>query len=124
MSNTVLLFSVTEERVKHTFDSWIWDKQYSEQMVFDTLSSLRKYIYEWYEMKEKALADVEKEGRVEMHMTHHLDLQSQTQYYGRTDLLPHIIITFFTPAGAPRKRYMVGMSNMRRIRYNPKPLTE
>lgn len=124
MSNTVYLFSVTEERVKHTFDSWIWDNQYSEQMVFDTLSSLRKYIYEWYEMKERALADVEKEGRVEMHMTHHLDLQARTQNYGRRDMIPEIIITFFNPSGSPRKRYRVGMSNVRRVRYNPKPLTE
>ena len=124
MSDTVYLFSVTEQRVKHTFDDWVWDNQYSEQMVFDSLAHLRTYIYQWYEIKEKALADVKKEKRVEMHMTHHIDLQARTQNYGRTNMIPEIIITFFTPSGAPRKRYMVGMSNVRRIRYNPKPLTE
>ena len=124
MSDIVYLFSVTEQRVKHTFDDWIWDNQYSEQMVFDTLADLRTYIYQWYEIKEKSLAYVEKEGRVEMHMTHHIDLQARTQNYGRRDMIPEIIITFFNPSGAPRKRYMVGMSNVRKIRYNPKPLTE
>ena len=131
MTDIVYLFSVTEQRVKYTLgltkptsDDWIWDNQYSEQMAFNSLAALRQYLYEWYQMKEKALADVEKEGRVEMHMTHHLDLQARTQNYGRTNMIPEIIITFFHPNGTPRKRYMVGMSNVRRIRYNPKPLTE
>ena len=53
MSDTVYLFSVTEQRVKHTFDDWVWDNQYSEQMVFDSLAHLRTYIYQWYEIKEK-----------------------------------------------------------------------
>ena len=131
MTDIVYLFSVTEQRVKYTLgltkptsDDWIWDNQYSEQMAFNYLEALLQYLYEWYQMKEKALADVEKEGRVEMHMTHHLDLQARTQNYGRTNMIPEIIITFFHPNGTPRKRYMVGMSNVRKIRYNPKPLTE
>ena len=102
MTDIVYLFSVTEQRVKYTLgltkptsDDWIWDNQYSEQMAFNSLAALRQYLYEWYQMKEKALADVEKEGRVEMHMTHHLDLQARTQNYGRTNMIPEIIITFF-----------------------------
>ena len=116
MSDIVYLFSVTEQRVKYTFDDWIWDNQYSEQMVFDSIAQLRRYIYEWYEIKEASLSSVRKEGRVEMSMTHHLDLQARTQNSGRSNMLPVIIITFFTSAGAPRKRYMVAQSNAQKIR--------
>ena len=120
-SDQVLLFSIKEQRPDH---DTIWRVQQTEKMVFDSLAQLRTYIYQWYELKEKTLADVVANGRAVMHMTHHLDLQARSQNIGRTNMLPEIMITFFTPSGNPRKRYIVNTGSAYPIKLNPKAITE
>jgi hypothetical protein len=125
-SDEVLLFSITERRpfFHHDDDDFTWRDEHTQKMVFDSLATLRTYIYQWYEVKEKALADVVASGRAVMHMTHHLDLQARSQNMGRTNMLPEIMITYFAPSGNPRKRYMINTGNAYPIKLNPKAITE
>ena len=122
----VYLFSIKEQRPYPTgsHDDFVWREEYTLPDAFTSIESIRKYIYEWYEVKEKTLANVVASGRAEMEMTHHLDLQALDINTGRTDMLPEVLITFYTPQGNPRKRYIVSTSYAHTTRLNPKAITE
>lgn len=125
-SESIYLFSIKEERPypSGSHDDFVWRDEYTNPDAFTSIESIRQYIYEWYEGKEKALAGVVASGRAEMEMTHHLDLQALDINAGRTNMLPEVLIIFYTPQGSPRKRYIVSTANARTTRLNPKAITE
>lgn len=122
----VYLFCIKEQRPYPDGgrDDFVWREEYGHPDAFTSIESIRRYIYEWYEIKEKALAGVVAGGRAEMEMTHHLDLQALDINAGRTNMLPEVLITFYTPQGNPRKRYSVSTSYALTTRLNPKAITE
>lgn len=122
----VYLFCIKVEQASYyaVDDDFVWREEYTQPDAFTSIESIRQYIYEWYECKEKALAGVVASGRAEMEMTHHLDLQALDINAGRTKMLPEVLIIFYTPQGNPRKRYMVSTTNASTTRLNPRSNTE